>query len=254
VKLIWVTDPHLNLLHPNAARLFGEELQGHGEALLLTGDIAEHPTLEACLTGLSGGFQGPIYYVLGNHDFYKGSFAETTKLARRLHRNNRHWLRIETIELTPSTVLLGSEGWYDCRLGDPSRLDMSDFTAIEDFRGQHRGEIIRLSQREADALAQEAEIRLRAVAEKYRKVIFAMHVPPFPDPAKRDMFWDPWFVHVSMGNILADVAQDYPDTLFTVLCGHKHHPYRYQHSHNLVMFCGEAEYFNPNIAQIITVT
>lgn len=256
MKLVWVTDPHLELLHPHAGHVFGEELRKQGDALLVTGDIANFSSLKRCLKGLQTGFHGPVYFVLGNHDVYGGSFSKVETLARELVSKHLRWLDIDEVELTPSTVLLGVDGWYDCRTGDPTILNMGDdFEKILDFTGKPKEEVIRLSRERADAMAYMASVNLQLVAEKYRKVIFATHVPPFLDPTvPRNKIWDPWFTNLSLGNVLTEVAKKNPNTLFTVLCGHKHRPSVFKANHNLVVYTGEAEYFSPNIAQVITIT
>ena len=68
----WLTDIHLNFLSPAQRRQFyaclrAAELDG----LLIGGDIGEAPSVVHYLTELEEAFPGMIYFVLGNHDFYK---------------------------------------------------------------------------------------------------------------------------------------------------------------------------------------
>ena len=46
------------------------------DAVLLGGDIGEAPSLKGYLLGLEDHLERPIYFVLGNHDFYQGSIAD----------------------------------------------------------------------------------------------------------------------------------------------------------------------------------
>jgi len=251
MNLIWVTDPHFNMLAPGGAQQFGTGL--HGDAVVVTGDIGESPSFAGYLQELAKGFGGPVYYVLGNHDYYRGTIERTETIAKNLHGGDLHWLRIEDIVLNKDTVLVGTAGWYDCRLGDPSRLDMSDFIQILDFFGKSRDEIIRTSEFLAELHANELRGRLEDNSKKYSKVIIACHIPPFPNTRDRDMAWDPWFTSMALGNMLAEVAEDYPEVNYTVLCGHRHRAYTYQHGHNLRIWCGEAEYGAPGVSGILDI-
>jgi predicted phosphohydrolase len=255
VKLIHCTDLHLNFLPPSFPKEFGKELSKHGDVLVITGDTAEHPTLEDSLTELAVGFEKKIYFVLGNHCCYGNSISGTRELAKKISKyiDNLFYLPNQPIVLSDDTILIGSDGWYDCRCGDPSRLQMSDFNLIDNFKYSHKEEIIRLSKVEADTLAQQADIQIRNVAKQYKNVYFGTHVPPFPDPGRKDIMWDPWFVHISMGNKLADIAVDFPDTSFIILAGHRHKPYTYRVSHNMIMFVGAAEYRKPSISGMYTI-
>lgn len=249
MKLVWVTDPHFDILHPNAPELFGAEASPLGEALVVTGDIAKAPSLRATLRGLEKGFKKPVYFVLGNHDFYRGSFQTVPLIAQKF----RGWLNNTAFPLTKNTVLVGTGGWYDTRLGNPRRLEMEDHHLIREFQDRSIDDIIEISRQRADTEAAVTKERLIEGAKQFKHILFATHIPPFP-PEKRDLVWDPWFVNVAMGRVLADVAAEYPETRFTVLCGHRHRPWTYQHSHNLLMFQGEADYYNPQVTRVFVVT
>ena len=256
MKLIHCTDLHLNVLPPSFPKEFGKELSKHGDVLVITGDTAESTSLEYNLCELADGFEKPIYFVNGNHCCYGNSISGTRELAKKISKytDNLFYLPCEPKVLNDNTILIGSDGWYDCRCGgDPYLLDMEDHYAIDEFKFCHKDEIIRLSKVEADTLAQQADIQIKNVAKQYKSIYFATHVPPFPDPGRKDMVWDPWFVHISMGNKLADIAVDYPDTSFIILAGHRHKPYTYRVSHNMIMFVGAAEYRKPSISGMYTI-
>ena len=65
--------------------------------------------------------QKPIYFVLGNHDFYKDSIAKTRQRIAELAAESKH-LRyltaMEVVELSPQTAIIGHDGWADGRFGD----------------------------------------------------------------------------------------------------------------------------------------
>ena len=54
-----------------AGRRFCHSVNEHADALVVTGDIAESPTLRSALTSLATLTERPVYFVLGNHDFYR---------------------------------------------------------------------------------------------------------------------------------------------------------------------------------------
>ncbi len=66
-------------------------------------------------------FNGPIYFVLGNHDFYRGSIAGMRASIEELHDrgSHLHYLsRTGVIGLTKTTGLIEADGWGDGRYGD----------------------------------------------------------------------------------------------------------------------------------------
>ena len=87
--------------------------------------------------GFAEGLVKPVYFVLGNHDYYGGSIEGTRTVARGLSGNLRWLHSAGIVQLNRETALVGHEGWYDAQYGDPmgSRVWMSDFDLIEDLRG-----------------------------------------------------------------------------------------------------------------------
>ncbi|MEN9580023.1 MAG: hypothetical protein RJA70_3032, partial [Pseudomonadota bacterium] len=187
--LLWATDVHLDHLRGrDAAKWFGHSLrEAHptAEGLLLTGDNAEAPTFAKLLRDLQAAFAAPVYFILGNHDYYRGSFTEGDQQALALHSPVLHWLSVSPIWPAPGVALCGSEGWYDVRYGDPnSDLMMSDFVRIEElFQAQDhsREELIRTLRARADQSADSLDCSLTELeGNKPTQVIIATHVPPFP--------------------------------------------------------------------------
>src|SRR5689334_20836519 len=92
-RLAWATDVHLNFLSAEELAAFAATLAAsEADAILLTGDIAEAPSLRRLLTTVAQVVRRPIYFVLGNHDFYHGSIAEVRALAADLSATSP-WLR-----------------------------------------------------------------------------------------------------------------------------------------------------------------
>lgn len=73
MKLAWLTDVHLNFLDADKHKKFYQEIINTGcDSVLLSGDIAEAPSIKHLLQELSDFIERPIYFVLGNHDYYRG--------------------------------------------------------------------------------------------------------------------------------------------------------------------------------------
>ena len=94
MRLAWLTDLHLNFVTPgHVDRLCRAVGVAGADAVLLGGDIGEAPDVEEQLEGLDGRLGLPVYFVLGNHDYYRGSTSRVRAgvealcaRAPRLHR------------------------------------------------------------------------------------------------------------------------------------------------------------------------
>jgi predicted phosphohydrolase len=89
-------------------------------AVLIGGDIGEAPTFATYLEDVASALNLPIYFVLGNHDYYKGSIAAVRATARSLSQQSQllTWLPdAGVVRLTEKTSLIGHGGWGDARAG-----------------------------------------------------------------------------------------------------------------------------------------
>ena len=84
-RVAWATDVHLNFCSPEGRNAFCEAVRAHGpDALLLGGDIDEAPGLIAQLRALETSLRLPIFFVLGNHDYYRSTFDHVEGRLRAL--------------------------------------------------------------------------------------------------------------------------------------------------------------------------
>jgi len=113
MKLAWLCDIHLNFISAHALeRLTSEVRAAEPDVVLIGGDIAEAHDILRYLETLDAGIQLPIYFVLGNHDYYRGTIPrvrrEVTQLCAR--RERLHYLsRTSWVPLTfrvPAGVIL----------------------------------------------------------------------------------------------------------------------------------------------------
>jgi 3',5'-cyclic AMP phosphodiesterase CpdA len=269
MRLAWATDIHLNFVTTMARRRFLESVSGQADALVVTGDIAESNSLGATLMVMDAIVDRPIYFVLGNHDFYRGSVGGTRSAVTEMIHGSQKMVYLSqagVVELTPNTALVGHDGWADGRLGDldGSNVILNDFLLIDElrcWRDQYTLDKAALRQVLA-ALGDEAAEYLRSVlppaAEKYPHVIVATHIPPF-----REATWYqgrpsadgylPFFSCKAMGDVLLDAARSYPECQILVLCGHTHGGGELEVLANLRAVTGAAEYKRPEIQQVIEV-
>ena len=77
MRLAWLTDIHLDFLPEHERLEFLETVAAQADAVAITGDISESPSIIDILKEMESVLQVPIYFVLGNHDFYRGSIAQT---------------------------------------------------------------------------------------------------------------------------------------------------------------------------------
>ena len=119
MRLAWATDIHLNFVTTPARRRFLESVQEHADALVVTGDIAESNSLGATLMVMDALVGRPVYFVLGNHDFYRGDVAGTRSAVAEMIDGSPKMVYLSqagVVELTPNTALVGHDGWADGRL------------------------------------------------------------------------------------------------------------------------------------------
>ncbi len=267
MRLAWATDIHLNFLTSMDRRRFLESVKGQADALLITGDIAESNSLGEILRQILAVLDMPIYFVLGNHDFYWGSVVGTRSAVAEMISGSENLVYLSqagVVELTPSTALVGHDGWADARLGDfdGSEVILNDFLLIDElhcWKDQHTLDKPVLRQA-LQALGDEAARHLRTVlpvaAKKYPHVIVATHVPPFREatwyqgrPSADDYL--PYFSCKAVGDVLLETAGAYPHCDLLVLCGHTHGGGEVRVLENLRVLTGPAEYGKPEIQQII---
>src|ERR1700759_782658 len=109
MRLVWLTDIHLNFLSAEEVDSFLAVVRrAEPDAILLTGDIGEAQSVSPILQKLADAWPWPIYFVLGNHDFYGGSIAGIRAEAAALGRAKSNLLyltALDAVELTPNVGL-----------------------------------------------------------------------------------------------------------------------------------------------------
>jgi 3',5'-cyclic-AMP phosphodiesterase len=264
MRLAWLTDIHLNFLNGSETNHFLSAVQAsEADAILLTGDIGESRNVTALLEKLDDAWQRPIYFVLGNHDFYGGSIAGVRAEVTALGRRRPHLVYLtaaEVISLTGKVGLVGDDGWADARLGNyvQSLVMMNDYRLIaelapltKEFRWPKLKQL-------GDQAAEHIRRVLPEALDKYTEVILATHVPPLRDACWHEGQisndeWLPHFTCKAMGDAILEIMRASPERKLTVYCGHTHSSGICTPLPNVTIYTGSAEYGLPSVQRVIEV-
>lgn len=268
MKLVWLTDIHLNFIDSAERQKFYQEIvETQCDSVLISGDIAEAPSVVNILNEMVAQVQKPIYFVLGNHDYYRGQIQEVHHQIRALTNKltSLFWLSdCDVQSLDSDTLLVGQDGWADGRLGDyqNSRVALNDSRMIADlFQEKILGKFQLLEKMRylADKDVRDLQKKLLSAASKNpKRIIVVTHVPPFKESCMHngkisDDNWLPYFSSQAMGDLLMQVAQENFKIEFLVLCGHTHSEAKYQPISNLIVEAGKAEYLCLEVQKVISI-
>jgi 3',5'-cyclic AMP phosphodiesterase CpdA len=260
-KILWTTDIHLTYAHdPREFFLAARQ----GDALVVSGDISEGNDLKQQLALLANNVPIPIYFVLGNHDFYKRGVDEVHGIVRRFcsrKKTNLIWLnslRDGFVELDDGIAILGHEGWYDCQYGRTGQVFLRDFDEIKDLAAVYFPKrpfphaLVDVCRRLAQQAAVHFELVLPRVFASYDKAVLVTHVPPFAEAARyggrqSEPAFLPFFSSKVAGDALVRIMSAFPSKRLLVLCGHSHGDGDLQVLPNLRVLTGRAQYSFPAI-------
>jgi Icc protein len=261
-RLVWVTDIHLNFISMAGVEAFSRRIvDARPDAVLVGGDIGEASDVIVYLRLLADRIERPIYFVLGNHDFYFGSITNLRTAVAELTRRSE-WLRYlpscGVVELTDSTCLIGHDAWGDGRIGDyaGSQVMLNDYLLIEELTGLDR--VTRLCKLNSlgDEAADYLGSLLPVALARYRHVLTLLHVPPFREACWHegrisDEDWLPHFTCKAVGHLLRDAMLSQPDCQMSVLCGHTHGAGEARILPNLNVKTGGAVYGSPVLQELL---
>ena len=137
-KILWLTDIHLDYLESEQKIVdFCKTVNSHAPwAVMITGDISEAPSLLYHLGLLKDNLDVPFYFVLGNHDYYRGSFTQVRSWMSSFFPDS-YLPCAGIVEFGYDTVLIGHDGWYDGGYGDwfsPGTVYMQgDYDTIQEL-------------------------------------------------------------------------------------------------------------------------
>jgi predicted MPP superfamily phosphohydrolase len=263
MRALWLTDIHLNFVEPQRLIAFRDELRAaRPDALLIGGDIAEGKDLIDYLTGLAQSVACPLYFVLGNHDFYFRSIweirAQVEQLCAREPRLVYLTHAAEPIALTPTVALIGHDGWADGLAGDYEASDvmLNDYWLIAELAHLEKHERWEKLQQLAQAAADHLRKQLELALANYPRVILLTHVPPlraacWHQGQVSDDEWAPHFASPTIGNAVLDVMRAHPERELLILCGHTHGRGECRPLPNVEILTGGAIYGEPEIQRVL---
>jgi predicted MPP superfamily phosphohydrolase len=268
MRLAWATDIHLNFLDEIARHEFLESIRAQDDALVITGDIGESDDVVGYLREIDHIVERPTFFVLGNHDFYRGSIAGTREAVAQAAAASSHLTYLtasRVVELTSRTALVGHDGWGDARLGDfdGSNVLLNDYAVIAELRhwredGLDKPRLAEVLYALGDEAGRHFEETLSEAAASYPRVIAATHVPPFREAAwyagrLSDHHWLPHFSCHAAGQAMQRVMERHPQCQLLVLCGHTHGSGEARIRENLRVLTGAATYGQPKVQQVLEV-
>lgn len=270
MRFAWATDPHLDHCNQRTRDAWCDAVIGRDvDGLFLTGDIGEAKTVVELLTDVSDRLNNemPIYFVLGNHDFYCGSYEKVTKACSRLPAQ-LHYLTLKPVMwlddfegMPGTTAIVGQDGCADWLLGDESHSNvwLTDYQVTWDYMHRPREEIRNKVRARARAQARRGQKMIdEAIRLNAKQIVFLTHVPPFRESAvyngaPSDDNWLPFFTSKTMGDMLTGRAKLHPDVNFLVLCGHSHGKGVFKPLPNLECRTGSACYGRPELQEDIVI-
>jgi predicted MPP superfamily phosphohydrolase len=263
-RIAWVSDIHLNFADDPAFRKFCKTVTAkRPDLILIGGDIGEAPDVVKYLKRLEGDLQMPVYFVLGNHDYYQGSIDAVREGVRLFEKASEtvHWLpSAGTVKLTEKTCLIGHGAWADGRLGNysESTVMINDYFLIDEFSGLDKVARYKKLNQLGDEAASFFEAKLPLALAHSQHVLILTHVPPFKeccwhDGRPCDDNYLPHFGCKAVGMVLKSTMERHPGCRMTVLCGHTHSAGETKILPNLKVKAASSEYGSPILQEMLVV-
>jgi predicted phosphohydrolase len=261
-QIAWLTDLHLNFVKDKSQvqSFLASVAAGEPDAVLIGGDIAPAKHLVKFLSFIDQVLQRPVYFVLGNHDYYYSSTKKVRGAVAQLceQRTNLHYLTqtSEVIALGRRTALVGHDGWADARAGDYDDSQMiNDYLCIADLVNLEPAKRKARLQELGDEAATHVGEVLPGALRRYEHVLVLTHVPPFPECCFHkgkllDAKWTPHYCCQALGEAVVAAAARRPRHRVTVLAGHLHSEGQYNPAANVSVLVAGAEYGHPAVARV----
>ncbi len=261
MNYLHISDVHLDHCHPHVYDDFFvriKEMTDPDTMLFITGDITSATKIWEHVDALAQASRGRMFYVLGNHDRWGGSFYDVDKILRPHAIKGNHAVFMDLVdhEIQENVCIVGDSGWYDGRNGEQGnpRFIMNDWFYIKEYKKSLLSER-KLSEQLADERAELLEGKLRqAITNGHKNIVVLTHVPPYVESCRHmgrisDDYALPWFSSRIMSDTLDQIAGENPDVMFEVLCGHTHDRCVYRRHANVNVTVAGADYGRPRIDQ-----
>lgn len=279
-KYVWITDTHFNVrensLIADLKLIENAMNQESADGLILSGDISVASKLVSQLGTLEQAVKKPIYFTLGNHDFWGTSYENVDKVMKDLTLMSpflKYLPASEYLQLGTSTCVIGANTWYDAIIGRPndSMFIMRDWLEMKDYINALEGDVIKSSimthEQKRKIIEVSRNLSRNAVdkivsgikAAKRNNIInmiIVSHIPPYRDVCMynnklSDELHLPWYTSKLLGDALSTAAAQLPECNFTVLCGHTHSYAEKRMEKNLLVIAGQGDYDSIAVSGII---
>lgn len=268
MRLTWLTDTHLQFCCKKDQEIFADHVANQKpDHVIITGDIADANSIKSTLITLQERVGVPIFYVLGNHDFYNGSIKEVRKWATHntiTSGGKIFWMHGSFVKAKGNAALVGVDGMADGLLGDGkgSQIVLNDWRYIKEMsdrgmiydRAARLEYLKKLGEEEAKTLA----LPLTQALAQRSHVYILTHVPPWKEATwhegeHSEDNWLPWFSCKAVGEMIEKKSSEYPGKKITVLCGHTHSSGHSQITDDIEVYTGAAEYYVPEVQMTLDI-
>jgi len=251
LKILHVTDPHFDYAPKFEYESFLSKVMARDfDLMVISGDICDGADADKWINKLVTATKRPVFFVLGNHDYYNTSSDYAQVKAHNIAKGAHFLTKMWPLKLNPSTCIVGDDGFYDGLAGEgaKTKVQLIDFRKTFDFAGRNKfGVMLELARASVDRL----EPKLyEAVDLDCKTILVVTHVPPFIETSRHrgkisgDEFL-PFFCSTVMGDMLKKFADSHKENDIFVLCGHTHCACVANITENLVVFAGEAKIGGP---------
>lgn len=264
MKIYHGTDLHLDHLEDDIVKNFFDDTKKivGNEHLLITGDITSRYKLRTHLAMLN---EFNSHVVLGNHDYWGGSWDECSRIGAEV-LGDKFLDESDPKMINDDTAIVGDSCWYDCRLGRPleSGVFMNDWNFISDYAGitgmygyvsTSRDGIIGISARHAHERNKILLSKMEQAALVCDKLIVLTHFPPWKQASlyqgkQSSSEFIPFYTNASLGWDIIEFAKKHANIKIEVLCGHTHNEADVVILDNLRCRVSHAEYSKPKVREI----
>jgi calcineurin-like phosphoesterase family protein len=263
----WSTDTHFDLTTKKRIEKFYEEIKNEKvDSLFITGDIAESDSVCFHLENLSKNLEEvEIFFILGNHDYYKSSISRVNKDIEILCQNhqNLHWFsKIDYVSVNKEVCLVGNENWWDgqfeAKVGLLDSFIMSqDYTTIEELKPDNINYFFDKVRIQSHQCTQAILQKLTAAFKAHDTVYLLLHVPPFKNACEHfgipmGPTWLNHFCNKTLGDKLIDFMDLRKNKSLKIICGHTHSSLSFKPSENITVKVGKSDYFRPKISKVFS--
>ncbi|WP_165475086.1 metallophosphoesterase family protein [Legionella yabuuchiae] len=252
MRTLWLTDLHVNRLDKEQYIHLLERIQAsEAEAVWITGDIGDPPLNWRFLEDLFCKFTKPVYFVLGNHDYYHLQVDEARQKARNLSHAypNAYYLTYESGFTLKDNFIVGIGCWSNTG-SIPLRENTWDSDSIKDLMRLNlddlNSKLNQLAEQDAAFLLQKCAAGIK---KSIKTIIIFTHIPPMEAmhghyPVRTLEENRTIYYSFALSDALKQLLDTYPEINLRVYSGHLHQVQEYQITDRLQGYIAEA--YNPD--------